>query len=530
MSPRRSLLCANLPPVNDWGPVMLQRINEQARPLGTTGNPAGQELARTLPHAYPTSGGFGLRIATQSPSDLGRSYTVVADGKLVSGSTPTEGGSITGACFGAVDPKKPNDTPYIGKVEFYVMGYDQAADRTTAEIFVQPKTRQLDLVVSAVVRRLAIWPRGQELTPHGFSPEFVAASGFVGGFRFMQTFGTNSSKVTTDADRAKEGEPTYGESVLGVGTDGYRGLPDERAMILCRTTGQAAYLNVPWHADPDYQRAMATRMLTILRDRDDDVELSNEPWNTANDYQQGRDCQAEGEAWAKTRPDVREWLKSQNGGSDDANGWRWCYYAERVVQMSETMRSVGLTKARFVYGTQVTWLLGARIGLDYIAKFHGPVTNYVQALAGAPYCGKADRADRFASNKAVMKSLIDMANAYGLLPYCYEWGYEQLGDDEKVEDDLVEYLSNWFDLGGNRAYYYTLFGQADSPYTAEPDVLKPGSPRYRAIRRVAAKYLEAAPVPAPPPVSPLVAPAIDHIDAVAYAKDNTVIKTTRIFP
>jgi hypothetical protein len=216
------------------------------------------------------------------------------------------------------------------------------------------------------------------------------------------------------------------------------------------------------------------------------VEYSNELWNYDFDQAHINAGLAE-QAYADG--DATLAYDGDNGMYTMANRLA----AERTVQISEIFRGVFGSADSRVHIVLANQFANPSLVLDqlqYIAANFGPASNYLSAVAAAPYVAVPDDADMTEGD--VLSSLsaaIDSeqssgtiqdwratAGAYGLALDAYEGGFDTYGAnsvgakeaaelDPAIEPLVERYLTNWYQDGGSLFNWYTLgAGSFDTQY------------------------------------------------------------------
>jgi len=191
-----------------------------------------------------------------------------------------------------------------------------------------------------------------------FSPEFLALWSDVDTMRFMDWTLTNTSKISTWAERPLSDHYTY--SILGA--------PWEEIIRLCNTQKANAWINIPHLADDDFIRRTAELFRDTLHpELTVYYEFSNEVWNGMFPA-----------ARLANKLGVEQGLATE--------GWRagGLYYAQQSKRMFALLDEVyaGLPKTRYqkVIATQA-----ANIGYARIVVEGFDVYKEADTLAIAPY-------------------------------------------------------------------------------------------------------------------------------------------------
>jgi hypothetical protein len=254
----------------------------------------------------------------------------------------------------------------------------------------------------------------------------------------------------------------------GVIYDGKDGVPLEYMVQLANTTKTNPWFNIPWNADDDYIRNMAT----YIRDNLDPtlvahVETSNEVWNWV--YPVTSQARDEGKA---------------NGLGGDDHTVMLRRYAERTGQVMDIWSSVFAGKMSRIVRVLATQ--NSPSNVNALLTFRDTAKK-VDAVATAPYfdgsvkageiATDAARSNYFATKLPVSitwqlgeaKKSKDLAAKYGLRYITYEGGQHVLSPNDnsqmiKLQRDArmgqlyTQYMTKWRNEIGDLMMLYSDYG------------------------------------------------------------------------
>lgn len=434
-------------------------------------------------------------------------------GSCVITDLPNAAGTYHFSCKGRTTVEVIGNTATVANLQ-----YDHKANRTTAEIRVPEKGRQLYLSFRNVgkdgIQEIKlIRPGYAPDTTQTFTNEFLTAIKPFSTLRLMDFARTNKGVVKTWDDRAKVTDPMQSTE---------KGAAWEYAIQLANETDKDLWVNIPDQADDAYVRAFARLLKEKLEPgRKVYVEYSNEVWNAM--FPQFHRNLAAAEA------EVKAGDTQLTDGGKDKNKWYWGWkrVSKKTVQISDIFRDVygdaAMNKTvRVILPSQSAGQYMLRLQMEYMDKYHGAPKKYIYGIAGAPYFGMPPEFDKKegvpvddmfdkhlpgAINgwcKDVMFNFQLAATYYGVKNLCYEGGPGLEGEintankiaanrDERMGDMVDMYLRNWYETGGDLFMYFSLSG-AYSKYGSwgMTEDISQQTPKTRAVAKLAAEKLPQA--------------------------------------
>jgi hypothetical protein len=267
--------------------------------------------------------------------------------------------------------------------------YDQATNRSSADVVIGSTSTLLILTFTATtggVRDVSLRRPGYPET-QTFTNEFIQALAPFGVVRFMDFLATNGNPVQTWAERTT---PASGNQT------GAKGAAYEYAIAMANELGKDIWINIPFGADDDFVRQLATLLNTSLAPgRVVYVEYSNELWNF-NFSQTGLNTDAavaEALAGDTTLTGGTQCTQALfDTSSGNCNKW-WAGFfrvGKRVVRVaqifSEVMGPAALNnRVRVVYATQFANPTIAEQVLKNIATYRAKPSSLIYGVATAPY-------------------------------------------------------------------------------------------------------------------------------------------------
>jgi hypothetical protein len=215
---------------------------------------------------------------------------------------------------------------------------------------------------------------------------------------------------------------------------GYRGNCYENQIALCNQAKSDYWLNVPVEATDDWLTGMAN---LIHKNLDPSLHVYIEPpdecWNSSQ------------QAYGIINPLVK--TSGLPGG-----GWTpfSAYVARMLMHYREVMNPIVGTQARYILAGQFVQTVTVAGGLAWIQHNYGPPSDYIYAIAAAPYASPSaaspytDVPSLIASMNDSISSIIvpnlsaysTLAKEYGLKLVLYEWGQSLIpkgdGSDYKL--------------------------------------------------------------------------------------------------
>ncbi len=243
-----------------------------------------------------------------------------------------------------------------------------------------------------------------------FTNEFLQALQPFTCFRLMQWMGTIASPVTSWAKRPQP-------NVFGQDN---RGCAYERFIELANATNRDIWINIPIRADDTWAVGMAQLLKAKLKPGlHCYIELGNELWNWGYPYVID---------WSQ----IETWDQTNSAltmtGAWGRHGQEVAFLLMHYVQI---MQPIMGSQARFVLAGQFGNESYCSAGLAWIQQVYGPPSNYLYAIATAPYFGGSgtDVPSTLASlssnmnlSAPIVAQEVAMAKQYGLKYCCYESG------------------------------------------------------------------------------------------------------------
>lgn len=267
--------------------------------------------------------------------------------------------------------------------------YDQATNRSAADVVIGSNATQLILTftgTSGGVRDVSLRRPGYTDT-QTFTNEFAQALAPFGVVRLMDFLATNGNPVQTWGERTT---PASGNQT------GPKGAAYEYAIDMANELGKDIWINIPFGADDEFVRQLATLLNTNLAPgRVVYVEYSNELWNFFFS-QAGQNTDAAvtealaGDTTLTGGTQCTQALFDLSSGN--CNKW-WAGFfrvGKRVVRIaqifSEVMGSAALNnRVRVVYATQFANPNIAEQVLKNIATYRAKPSSVIYGVATAPY-------------------------------------------------------------------------------------------------------------------------------------------------
>jgi hypothetical protein len=315
--------------------------------------------------------------------------------------------------------------------------YDEANNRTTADVVVRPGATQLFLTFTgepAGAKDIRLIRPGYGAdTQQVFTTEFLNSLTNVTTLRLMDYLHTNNNPVANWDDRAHVTDATQS-------TD--KGGAWEYAIELANMLHKDLWINIPVLATDDYVDQLAG----LLKDTLDPtlhvyVEYSNEVWN-GSFGQNGVNFNL-----AQTAVAAGSDLNYDHSDNSYYFGWR--HVAERLISIKDDFASVYGQEAinttiRPVLASQIGWTYVLENQLDYLEnRFGSDLSSQIYGIAGAPYLSIGDLSwsPTLTSDQvlaALRQNMIDnqdgitkyasMAAYHGIKQLYYEGGIDLTGD------------------------------------------------------------------------------------------------------
>ncbi|MGN6369586.1 MAG: carbohydrate-binding protein [Phycisphaerae bacterium] len=355
--------------------------------------------------------------------------------------------------------------------------YNPATNTTTADVNVNPGATQVYLAFTGTtggVKNIKLVRPGYAAnTSQIFTNSFLNAIANVSTLRMMDYAQTNFNPVVNWGDRSQITDAIQTTN---------KGAAWEYAIILANQTHKDLWINVPEGATDAYVKNLA---LLFKNDLDPSlhvyVEFSNEVWNSGFSQFGANYDAAQQEVAAN--PSVLNY-----DGSNNVYYYAWRRVGERTVQISQDFASVYgqsaiNTTVRPVLASQIGWSYVLRNQLEFINAEYGAPSQYIYAVAGAPYINIGGLSDSLtlttdqvisglenaiAANANVIQQYGAMAKNYGLKMDFYEGGVDLSGSngfaDAKVQANydprmaqvITDYLTNAYASNADLLMYYSL--------------------------------------------------------------------------
>jgi hypothetical protein len=211
---------------------------------------------------------------------------------------------------------------------------------------------------------------GNGTTPEPmFTPAFLQALEPFSDIRFMNWEAVNDSTLSTWANRVQP------NAFL---TDGPGGVPYEDMIELANEAQKDMWINIPAEATPQFVQSLAQLIYTDLDPNlNVYVEYGNEDWNGAfSAYYQIA-------AAAKANP-----ILNQSLGQYQLVAQQSAYELVTDGQtFDQVFGTAGAARVRPIFGAQAVYDLFESYGLQFIQQEFGTPSQYISAIAEAPYVG-----------------------------------------------------------------------------------------------------------------------------------------------
>jgi PA14 domain/Carbohydrate binding module (family 35)/Carbohydrate binding module (family 6)/K319L-like, PKD domain len=468
-------LGAGIDGLADWSrTIPFADAMKTARNFGTPGTPWDE--AATLDTNRQPNTDFGVVVFTNLP-DAGGTYHLIFQGQATV-------------------------SPVASPAVIQNVTYDSATNTTRADLVmpVSSDPQQLMLAfrntrrtptsaLNTGVTNVRILRPGYAETDVFTRPFLQQASRFD-VLRFMDWLSTNNNPVTSWATRTKPTDNTQATT---------RGVAWEYVAQLANTLHTDPWVNIPANADDDYIRQVATLLRdTLAPDRVVYVEYSNEVWNWG--FQQARDNL--NAAVAEVQAGITSGIMSplvldpatELGRRPDGtfvNDFTFAMrrVADRIKHISDIFASVWgadqiNARVRPVLASQVANPSILQMQLDYLQRRYGNPSQYIYAVAGAPYFNlnggdnpgltsdqvlsllSASIADiRSGVAGQALQQYAGLATSYGLQMMAYEGGPDTFGGnniaakraatlDPRMRNLVDDYLAAWYGHGGGQFNWF----------------------------------------------------------------------------
>ncbi len=345
-----------------------------------------------------------------------------------------------------------------------------------------------------------------------FTTPFLNSFSPFQSFRAMDLASTNNSTIVNWSDRATPSTALQSQ----------KGVAWEYIIQLANQTGKDVWVNIPHQATDDYVTQLATLIKNNLNSNlNVYVEYSNEVWNFG--FQQAGWNQDQ----AQLDPDLR-W-----DGADNQFQLATRRVGKRIGQISNIFKNVWGSGAinnrvRPVLAWQVGNTWGLQQQLDTIQHLFGTPSQYIYAVATAPYMHEGDgngvsqdtsSVDAIINglyadsdnNKTAMQNVTTLAHNNNLKHLAYEGGTHTPGStnldnriaanrDARMKDLLLHDIgTNWFGTGGDMYMYFTDFSDYGQfgMWGLSESVFDTNTPKWQAIQQLATSGTGSTPTPNP---------------------------------
>jgi hypothetical protein len=299
-----------------------------------------------------------------------------------------------------------------------------------------------------------------------FHPQFTDHLQRFTTLRFMDWQETNNSTLAHWADRTTG---NYARQTK-------HGVSYEHIVELANLMGKDIWINLPHLATNDFVHQTATFLKNNLRpDIAVYVEWSNEVWNWGFQQTGWNYNQAVAEVNAGNSP-------LNFDGETNFGFLAWRRVAKRTKEVSDIFRQVWgdaamNTRVRVVLAGQSANPETFRQGLHFLKGVYGNPSNYIYALAGAPYftIGSLDNQNNLTVDQVINALQAAMQNTPAAMQYAqgvaaavannlkfvaYEGGPDTFGPnnipakkqaqlDPRILGIITDYLTHWFQHGGD---------------------------------------------------------------------------------
>ena len=409
-------------------------------------------------------------------------------------------------------------------IQFVGQKYNPTSNLTTVDMivpkgtglvalaFVNTKRTATGAVNSGITNIKMIRPGYALDTRQIFTTEFLNAVKPFVALRYMDLLATNANpgfygdaghhvtqwkdrRLTTDATQSNIGDK--------------HGVAWEYLIALANTTNKDIWINVPVSASDDYVKQLATLLKTTLKPSlKIYIEHSNEVWNFGFPQYIYNKLAAVDEVG-------KGGSTLNNDGSTDQEVWAHRRHAKRLVEISNTFKSVFgasamTTRIRPVYAS---WLIQPdayyKDVLAWVNKTYGAPKNFFYGVADAAYYND-QKASKTASvteiidtmrrnqdeNMAFRKQIQAIADGYGLKHLQYEVGPDNGGGstdnvanrilanrDPRMKELVIRDARNWFAMGGDMYMYFAMtdsYSRSGSWGLGE-DIANTNTPKWQGI-------------------------------------------------
>jgi hypothetical protein len=422
---------------------------------------------------------------------------------------------------------------------------DPKNKRTTAEIVLTDKTESalmLRFTQTAggvrnvsLLRPIAPGSRQSHAASERYSRSFLAALAPFHAVRFMDYLATNSNKqkywnnpsnpiLTRTQPTARSYQTSETEAIqkAGYGWQG-RGGAWEDVILLCNQTGKDAWINVPFDADDDYVRNLAsllhrgnayTNHVGLKPTLKLYVEYANELWNTSGAFDGNRNHETTLKEKGKRDP-----YGYNQAMIEPDNEWYWAFrrVGRKLVDISIVFRQeFGDARMMTQVRPVLAWQLGNPVTgiepLHYLENVYLPkiapkksIPDFIYGGGGSAYFGPDNESSKLTYSNIWQNESMNIHNwvksgltadahvcaAFGLKRLAYEGGpgLDHTGHSEEIkaaaaidprmETAIIEHHNAWSEWGGDLLVYFTLVHNYQWGFARPIESLS--LPRYRAM-------------------------------------------------
>ena len=354
----------NLESARDWEPNnMFADAMKQSRPWGNAATPWDQAYADVDANGWP-NGDAGVVVKSNAIYlDIGGTYKLSFNGHA----------NVAGVSSALTIQNKV---------------YDAASNTTTCDVVVAPTNTQINLAFTGTtggVKNVKLMRPGY--STETFTREFTTLLQPFSCLRSVWLSQVIGSPVVNWSDRTL---PTYATMNRRVGVGNYTspfyGCAWEYIIQLSNETNKDLWINIPDQATGDYVTQLATLLMnTANPNLHIYVEWSNEVWNGQYAETARNQAAANAEVAAGNSP-------LNYDGETNAGYLAWRRVGMRTKEISDIFRSVFggaqmMTRVRPVLCMQNGYTMTIRQPLQFLEGYYGAPSNYVYAIACAPYFG-----------------------------------------------------------------------------------------------------------------------------------------------
>ncbi|AHG22766.1 hypothetical protein Z042_12240 [Chania multitudinisentens RB-25] len=325
-----------------------------------------------------------------------------------------------------------------------------------------------------------------------------------GIIRFMETTGTNGSKIAEWSERTAKSYATQQRQFKGRPA----GMSWEYVIELSNMTGKDPWINVPHLASDDYIRNLALLFKNNLNsERKLYIEFSNEVWNELEKpyFAQRKEVGKAACDKVLISGDPDNYYSGLSGNKANCLTYKTemeyaflgRHYAWKVKHISDIFREVFgdaamMTRVRPMLAWENWSLRSTKAGklpdqLQYLNQMYGSPHNYIYGISTSAYIEMISKAGDTPSNLMLsvdeilermneyvqtvsvdrFHAMRDLADQYNLKMFAYEGGPSLLdkvnfdnklaaNSDPRMKEIIKTLLQNWQDAGGDTFIYYML--------------------------------------------------------------------------